>query len=491
MFAVSLAMRGATAKLTPRAARLESGRGSALKTTRVATMRAMKKEGSDGLFMSSTSGTSRGEERLIDPRKRVSTFGNAMERREEKEERIGRKDVAVNYETMKLEIDGGDVVSAVEIKKKRLGKRPKQVEYSDELCAFAADGTCPHIKTCKRRGEPLRYRKSYVTYRVPASHDTYPGKRCCKTCYSKILASGRICCFAADGECTQANRAKAKNVRLVYVHLIKVKASWSAKHAGKHCCISCYHRIRKNGPSRSKIDLSKQKPVGRICSFYEDGTCVRANNCLIRNVPIRYSNIRRIVPPNHPRAGEYCCVSCFKKIQAQGKLCVRAKEGTCSFFNNCKKNKIDPVAYSRLRKLPRDHEKYPGEWICPACLSKMQSANRTCAFAKDGTCIYSKHTREGEALSISYRVPEWHPYAGENKYCCETCFLKLTRTCAFEKDEKKCIWSGRMGPLGIPQKYLDKASIRVVPETSSKYAGQPCCPDCYRRCIQETYNHKK
>ena len=490
MFAISLAMRGATAMVTPRAARFESGRGSALKTTRFVTMRAMKKERSDGLFVSSTSGTRGGEERLIDPRKRVSTFGNAMERREKRIDRIDRRDVAENDETMKLEIDGGDVVSAVEIKKKRLGNRPKQVEYSDEMCVFAADGTCPRIRTCKRRGEPLRYPKYELKKYVPASYDIYPGKRCCNTCYKKILAAGRICCFAADGECTQANKAKVNNARLVYVQLIKVKASWSAKHAGKYCCMSCYSRLRKNGPSRSKIDLSKQKPVGRICSFYEDGTCVKANNCLIRNVPIRYSNRTHIVPPNHPRAGEFCCFSCFIKIQAQGKLCVRAKEGTCSFFNNYKKKKIDPVAYNQLRKLPRDHEEYPGEWICPACLSKMQSANRTCAFAKDGTCIYSKHTRKGEAFSITYRVPEWHPYAGENKYCCETCHLKLTRTCAFEKDET-CIWSGRMGPLGIPQKYLDKASVRVVPETASKYAGQPCCPDCYRRCIQETYDHEK
>jgi hypothetical protein len=487
MFAVSLAMRGATAMVTPRAARLESGRGSALKLPRVATMRAMKKKGSDGLFVSSTSGTRGGEERLIDRRKRVSTFGNAMERREE---RIERKDVAVNDETMKLEIDGGDVVSAVEIKKKRLGKRPKQVEYSDEMCVFAADGTCPHIKTCKRRHEPLRYRKDYVTY-VPASHDTYPGKRCCKACYNKILASGRICCFAADGECTQAKKAKANNERLVYTFMKKVQASLSAKHVGKYCCTSCYVRLRKNGPSRSKIDLSKQKPVGRICSFYEDGTCVKANNCLIRNVPIKYSNSTHIVPPNHPRAGEYCCYSCFKKIQAQGHMCVRAKEGTCFFFNACRRKKIDPVVYSALRKLPDNHEEHPGEWICPACLSRMLSAKRTCAFVKDGTCIYFDHIREGEAQSISHRVPKWHPYAGENTYCCETCFLKLTRTCAFEKDEKKCIWSRRMSPSGIPKKYLDKASIRVVPETSSKYAGQPCCADCYRRCIQETYNHEK
>ena len=620
MFAVSLAMRGATAMVTPRAARLESGRGSALKLSRVATMRAMKKEGSDGLFMSSTSGTSRGEERLIDPRKRVSTFGNAMERREEKEERIGRKDVAVNYETMKLEIDGGDVVTAVEIKKKRLGKRPKQVEYSDEMCAFAADGTCPHIKTCKRRGEslrytkkqlarrvpashdtypgkrccytcyckikygenpysdemcafaadgtcphiktckergePLRYTKSRLTYHVPASHDTYPGKRCCHTCYlkikykgeisysdemcafaadgtcphiktckrrheplryrkddlyhhvpashdtypdkrccttcyNKILASGRICCFAADGECILANKAKAKNARLVYVQLIKLKASWSAKHAGKYCCKTCHDRLRRNGPSRSTIDLSKQKPLGSTCCcFYEDGTCVRARNCLIRNVPIRYPT-RRIVPPNHPRAGEICCVSCFNKIQAEGKSCARAKEESCSFFNRRKKMNTYPVVYNKLIKLPENHETYPGEWICPACLNKMQSAKRTCAFAEDGTCIYSKHTREGEAQSIGSRVPKWHPYAEENTYCCETCYKKLTHTCAFEKDEKKCIWSRRMSPSGIPKKYLDKASIRVVPETSSKYAGQPCCPDCYRRCIQETYDHEK
>jgi hypothetical protein len=492
MFAVSLAMRGATAMVTPRAARLESGRGSALKLSRVATMRAMKKEGSDGLCMSSTSGTSRGEERLIDPRKRgrVSTFANAMERREMKEERIGRKDVAVNDETMKLEIDGGDVVSAVEIKKKRLGKRPKQIEYSDEMCVFAADGTCPHIKTCKRRHEPLRYPKGLVTYRVPASHDTYPGKRCCTTCYNKILASGRICCFAADGECTQANKAKAENKRLVYVHLIKVKASWSAKHDGKYCCLICYYRLRTNGPSRSKIDLSKQKPVGHIiCCFYEDGTCVKANNCLIRNVPIKYSNSTRIVPPNHPRAGEYCCYSCFKKIQAQGHMCVRAKEGTCSFFNKHKEMNIHPIAYNSLTKLPEDHEEYPGDWICPSCHQKMLSAKRKCAFAKDGTCSRTDDKREPNPLYIYRRVPKWHPYAGE--YCCKTCILKLTRTCAFEKDEKKCIWSRRMGPSGIPKKYLDKASIRVVPETSSKYAGQPCCADCYRRCIQETYDHEQ
>ena len=224
-----------------------------------------------------------------------------------------------------------------------------------------------------------------------------------------------------------------------------------------------------------------------ICCFYEDGTCVKAKNCLIRIIPIKYSNLKHKVPSNHPRAGEYCCESCYYKVKAEGKLCVRAKEGSCYFFNRRKEMNTYPVAYNKLIKLPDDHEEYPGDWICPQCRIKMLSAKRTCAFAKDGTCSLTDDKREPTPLFR--RVPKWHPYAGE--YCCDTCYFKLTRTCAFEKDEKKCIWSGRMGPSGIPKKYLDKASIRVVPETSSKYAGQPCCADCYRRCIQETYDHEQ
>ena len=46
------------------------------------------------------------------------------------------------------------------------------------------EGKCSYARNMLRNGaKEVTYKN--LTYRVPASHDTHAGERCCRTCYRK------------------------------------------------------------------------------------------------------------------------------------------------------------------------------------------------------------------------------------------------------------------------------------------------------------------
>ena len=159
------------------------------------------------------------------------------------------------------------------------------------------------------------------------------------------------------------------------------------------------------------------------CCFARDGTCLKAQKLMKKNVPVVYTHTElcnrvAITHAKYPRLN--CCTACKRNLNAQGKICALAETGSCAMANKAKKN-IEQLVYR----------------------------------------------------SLNYAVPKWHEKGG--KKCCSGCYFKLAYRCAFVL-EKHC--QGRAYNHKFSNGSLQKWA-HTVPADAPNYAGAPCCDACY------------
>jgi len=182
-------------------------------------------------------------------------------------------------------------------------------------------------------------------------------------------------------------------------------------------------RIASTKVMKSRSRKKKVKTSVMSCCFARDGTCLKAQKLMKKNLPVvyRHGELWNVVPETHGKyPGLKCCIACKTILNAQGKICALAETGSCATANEAKKNN-EELVYRNL----------------------------------------------------NFVVPKWHEKGG--KKCCSGCYSRLAYRCAFVF-EKHC--QGRAYKYtfsnGSPVKWA-----HTVPADAPKYAGAPCCDACY------------
>jgi hypothetical protein len=316
------------------------------------------------------------------------------------------------------------------------------------------------------------------------------------------------CAFAEDGTCGKAAKCNKLGVPVVYTRRLSYRVPENhPKFAGRRCCGTCYYRCTA---------------VGETCAFVSDGSCAVANRREKDGMKVAFNYLKYRVPSNHEKyAGKWCCNSCYYKIQAKGKLCVFAKDGTCLIAKE-KEEKGLILEYSNLpQRVPKTHPKYAGERCCETCANRCRVEGRICAFLASGECVYAKklgvtagdgnanknknngknsnnkrtrgenqngQQQEQQQPDVEYkrfhRIPEDHPkYPGG--VCCNACYIASKaegQKCAF-MDEGKCSYARNMLRNGAKEVTYKNLTYRV-PASHDTHAGERCCRTCYRKCSE-------
>ena len=316
------------------------------------------------------------------------------------------------------------------------------------------------------------------------------------------------CVFAEDDTCLKALKCKELGVPLSYTYSKtnkKRRLSYRVpenypKFAGRRCCGTCYYKCAARET---------------ICAFAKDGTCAVANKREKDGMKVAFNYLKYRVPSNHEKyPGMWCCNSCYYKIQAKGKLCAFAKEGTCLIAKE-KEEKGLVLEYSILpQRVPKTHPKYAGERCCETCYNRCLVKGKVCAFLASGECAYAKklgvagkggstnknknenkrargenqNGQQEQEPELEYkrfhRVPNDHPkFAG--KLCCNPCYIAFKaegQKCAF-MDEGKCSYAKNVRNHGIAEVVYKNLTYRV-PASHDTHAGERCCRTCYRKCSE-------
>ena len=349
--------------------------------------------------------------------------------------------------------------------------------------------------------EKKKAKEAKIPMNRPAKHSSK---------FEKIQST--TCVFAEDDTCLKALKCKELGVPLSYTYSKtnkKRRLSYRVpenypKFAGRRCCGTCYYKCAARET---------------ICAFAKDGTCAVANKREKDGMKVAFNYLKYRVPSNHEKyPGMWCCNSCYYKIQAKGKLCAFAKEGTCLIAKE-KEEKGLVLEYSILpQRVPKTHPKYGGERCCETCYNRCLVKGKVCAFLASGECAYAKklgvagkggstnknknenkrargenqngqqEQEQEQEPELEYkrfhRVPDDHPkFAG--KLCCNPCYIAFKaegQKCAF-MDEGKCSYARNVRNHGIAEVVYKNLTYRV-PASHDTHAGERCCRTCYRKCSE-------
>ena len=128
-------------------------------------------------------------------------------------------------------------------------------------------------------------------------------------------------------------------------------------------------RIASTKVMKSRSRKKKVKTSVMSCCFARDGTCLKAQKLMKKNLPVvyRHGELWNVVPETHGKyPGLKCCKVCKRNLNAQGKKCALAETGSCEIANKAKKNNEELAYRSLICAVPKWHEK-GGKRCCSGC----------------------------------------------------------------------------------------------------------------------------